>query len=550
MMRDLRPSVQHDGPLQVAVDEVRASRSELAGSFLHSLPGAQATVLGRLWGALTREPLPGITRRRRAGDTLTVFLEDGGRLVGEAAYAERFAETPPGFAVETPVGPVSDPVRLLATLGLCTPAGRTLGAELANSVANLALARAAADDRPLVVRDSVDAEQSVVDGHPQHPCCRTRTGMSVAEVLAYAPEHRPVLDVPLLAVPACRWQEAGAWPEELRDGDTVLVPLHPWQSEHVRPRFEGLPLSGRSVRARPLMSLRTLAPLGALPDCHIKTSLDVQVTNYRRTIAPAEVADGPVLSDLVALVVDNSGHADRLSVLRELGGGAVRVDGQPCPSLAAMVRQSADQYTDPGEIAVPLTAVYATDSALITGDPADWLGEFAELVLPPALTLLSMGVALEAHGQNTLVVLRQGRPVRVLYRDLDGVRVSRRRLAACGFELPQLAGNRAGEDVFALRAKLFGALLSGVFGELVAVLARGRGADPDALWAVVADVARGVFGALRADDGDEEAFFAGTWPLKATTAMRLADIPGKAQWVAVPNPVAAYCGGTRVEVRR
>ncbi|WP_369360605.1 IucA/IucC family siderophore biosynthesis protein [Streptomyces sp. cg2] len=551
-LEDLRPapSVAHDDPLQVAADEVRAARPELTGPFLRSLPGAQATVLGRLWGAFAREPLPGIAGRRRTGGTLTVSLEDGGCLTGDAAFAERFVRTPPGFAVETPAGPVSDPVRLLAWLGLRTPAARTLGAELANSVANLALARAAVGAGLPVVRDSVDAEQAVVDGHPQHPCCRTRTGLSVAEVLAYAPEHRPLVDVPLLAVPAHRWQQAGAWPAELRDDDTVLVPLHPWQRDHVLPRFAGLPLSGRSVTARPLMSLRTLAPLTALPGHHVKTSLDVQLTNYRRTIAPAEVADGPALSDLVAAVVDKSGHADRLCVLRELGGGAVRVDGRPCPSLASMVRESSDRYTGPDEIAAPLTAVHATEAALITGDAADWLGEFAELVLPPALTLLSMGVALEAHGQNTLVVLRQGRPVRVLYRDLDGVRVSGRRLAACGLELPRLAGSRAGEDPFALRTKLFGALLSGVFGELVAVLTRARGADPDDLWAVVAGVARRVFAALRTEDGDEEAFFAAAWPLKATTAMRLAVTPGMAQWVEVPNPVAAQRGGVRGEARR
>ncbi|WP_234025063.1 MULTISPECIES: IucA/IucC family protein [unclassified Streptomyces] len=551
-LQDLRPSpsMEHDDPLLVAADEVRASRPELAGPFLRSLPGAQATVLGRLWGAFAREPLPGITGRRRTGGDLTVSLEGGGCLSGDAAAAERFARTPPGFTVGTPAGAVSDPVRLLAALGLRTPAARTLSAELANSVANLALARAAAGTGRPVVRDSVDAEQAVVDGHPQHPCCRTRTGLSVAEVLAYAPEYRPVIEMSLLAVPAGRWQQAGTWPAELRDGDTVLMPLHPWQRDHVLPRFAGLSLSGRSVTARPLMSLRTLAPLDALPGCHVKTSLDVQLTNYRRTIAPAEVADGPVLSDLVAAVVEKSGHADRLSVLRELGGGAVRVDGQPCSSLGSMVRESADRYTGPDEIAAPLTAVYATEAALISGEAVDWLGEFAELVLPPALTLLSMGVALEAHGQNTLVVLRQGRPVRVLYRDLDGVRVSGRRLAACGFELPRLAGSRAGEDPFALRAKLFGGLLSGVFGELVAVLSRARGADPGDLWAVIAGVARRVFAALRAEDGDEEAFFATAWPLKATTAMRLAGTPGKAQWVEVPNPVAAHRGSTRREVRR
>ncbi len=89
----------------------------------------------------------------------------------------------------------------------------------------------------------------------------------------------------------------------------------------------------------------------------------------------------------------------------------------------------------------------------------------------------------------------------------------------------------------ALRTKLFGGLLSGVFSELVDVLARTRAADPMALWTAVADVGRRVYADLP-DDGDAAAFFADTLPLKATIAMRLADNPGKALWAPVPNPLA------------
>ncbi|MFD0523984.1 IucA/IucC family protein [Paractinoplanes durhamensis] len=31
----------------------------------------------------------------------------------------------------------------------------------------------------------------MTDGHPLHPCARTRGGMTVADILAYAPEHSP-----------------------------------------------------------------------------------------------------------------------------------------------------------------------------------------------------------------------------------------------------------------------------------------------------------------------------------------------------------------------
>ncbi|WP_433445036.1 IucA/IucC family protein [Nonomuraea sp. CA-141351] len=520
-----------------AVDQLRKVRPDLVAAFDKEVAGARAEVLGRLWGAFGREPVPGIADRRHDGAMLVVELEAGGRLVAPTACAERFAQVPPGFTVAGPAGDVADPAELLATLQLGTPGARRLAAELGNSVVNLALARAAHRGDSGAVRDSADAEQAVIDGHPQHPCCRTRTGMSVAEVLAYAPEHHPVVELPLLAAPAGRWIASGTWPSELRDGGSMLVPVHPWQRDHVLPNHPGLEVTAGTVAARPLLSLRTLAPVGTLPGYHVKTALDVQITNYRRTISPAEVADGPVLSELVGAVVDKVGYGDTLRVLREVAGIAVCVDGQPSPSLAAMIRESVERHLEPGEIAVPITAIYATQAALVAGDPMRWLSSLAELILPPALTLLSMGVALEAHGQNTLVVLRHDQPVRILYRDLDGVRISPRRLTAHGFTLPELAGNRAGEDVGALRTKLVGALLSGMFSELVAVLARSRGAQPEALWGTVASVAQRVCAELPGG-GDAAAVFGATLPLKATTAMRLAKDSGTALWTPIPNPLA------------
>ncbi|MFJ9680541.1 IucA/IucC family protein [Streptomyces sp. NPDC101194] len=519
------------------LDELRLTRPDLVEPFTSTLPGARATVLGRLWGAFVREPLYGVTGRRRESDTQVVELRRGCSLAAAEASARPFAEVSEDFTVSGPEGPISGPTQLLAQLGLRTRAAGRLAAELENSVVNLALARAANVGERVPPADSTDAEQAVIDGHPQHPCCRTRTGMSIADVLAYAPEHHPVIQLALLRVPADRWQRAGAWPRQLCDGDTVLLPLHPWQRVHVLGHHPDLAVVEETIPARPLLSLRTLAPLDVLPGCHIKTALDVQVTNYRRTISPAEAADGPPLSDLVSAVIDKAGYGGSLRILRELGSGAVCVDGQPSASLAAMIRESPEHHLDAGEIAVPLTAVHATGATVVSGDPVRWLAEFAGLVLPPALTLLSMGVALEAHGQNTLVVLRDGWPVRVLYRDLDGVRVSPRRLARCGFTLPPLLGTRAGDDVGALHTKLFGGLISGVFSELVDVLGRTREADPRALWGVVAEVGRRVYADLP-NLRDAAAFFGDTMPLKATIAMRLSENPGKAQWTPVPNPLA------------
>ncbi|MYR59319.1 IucA/IucC family siderophore biosynthesis protein, partial [Streptomyces sp. SID625] len=73
------------------------------------------------------------------------------------------------------------------------------------------------------------------------------------------------------------------------------------------------------------------------------------------------------------------------------------------------------------------------------------------------LGLLELGVALEAHGQNLLVVLSaSGAPVRLVYRDLADIRVSPARLARHGIAVPALPERNLTDDPAALRRKLFG----------------------------------------------------------------------------------------------
>jgi siderophore synthetase component len=386
-------------------------------------------------------------------------------------------------------------------------------------------------------------EQLVVEGHPLHPCCRTRLGMSADEVRAYAPEHRPIVALDLFEVPAERWLSTG-------DGAPPLLPVHPWQAEHVLAAYPGMTRTGRRVLARPLMSLRTLAPMGDRT-IHLKTAVDVQMTSAIRIVSPAAVRNGPVVS---ALLAELARRTSGLAILRERAAGAVLVDGAPHKSLSYVRREAPDLA--PGEVALPLAALAAPSPSdgrplaveAVTwgyaGDPRPFLADVAGLLLPAALTMLHAGVALEAHGQNTLVVLRDGRPVRLLYRDVGGVRLSPARLAAAGVDAPPLHGDLGTDDEEALRTKLFAAALSTVVAELIAVLVRECGLDPDRAWADVAAVVR----RHRADPAatapiarvDVDALFADTVPVKATTAMRLADDPLQDVWAWLPNPLAAW----------
>jgi siderophore synthetase component len=502
----------------------------------HHATEARAAVLARLWGAFAREPLPGIRSRARAGDALRVDV--GRELSGPAAAAEPFATPPPGFALTLDGHPYADPAELVAALDL-GPYTTRLAAELADSVANLALARAAQPGpdggAPALLRYAgnglADLEQCVVDGHPLHPLCRTRLGLSRAEVRAYAPEHHPLVQLRVYEVPERDWLTTGA-------GLAPRLLMHPWQAEHVADRYPVLKPTGETVPARPLMALRTLA-LRDTPGWHVKTSVDVQMTSAVRTVSPAAIRNGPVVSALLAELGSRTG----IGVLREVAAGAVLVDGQPCRSLA-MVRRAVP--VPPEGALLPLAALAApspaTGRALLTeavtlgyqGRPMRFAAALVRLLLPPLLRLLDRGVALEAHGQNTLVLLRGGRPARIYYRDVGGVRLSPARL---GDAAPALHGDLAADDPAVLRTKLLAALTV-VLGELAATLTREYGTPPAALWRVVARVARDTFAQLSGGYGHAEAMFAATLPVKATTAMRLAADPLADLWTALPNPLA------------
>ncbi|MEU4689306.1 IucA/IucC family siderophore biosynthesis protein [Actinoplanes sp. NPDC023714] len=446
--------------------ELTALRPGLVAAYDAALPGARAAILHRLRLAVAREPLP-----------------------------------PPAAVVDT-----DDPVALVATRW----PGSRLVAEVDNSVANLALARANAvpETIPTGPESLARLEQSLVDGHPLHPCCRTRAGMTVADVLAYAPEHRPVIRLRRLRVPAGRWHGGGM----------PILYAHPWQAPRLMAQYPWLTSAGVTRPVRPLMSLRTVAPVGGGP--HVKTAVDVQMTSAVRTVSPAAVHNGPILSALLERIT-----ADLpIDVLAETAAGAVITDDGPDRRLAHLIRQAPRLAA--GETAVPLGVLAASPMLLrAAGDPYALMEQLGRVLFAPLARVLERGVALEAHGQNTLLVMRDGRVTRVLYRDLGGVRVHAGRLR----QDLGLKGDIPTDDETELRTKLAAAALGTVATQLIGAL----DADPAHLWKILA-------AGMRADpSADTAALLSEPLPVKATTAMRLAENPLDDIWTHLPNPMAA-----------
>jgi siderophore synthetase component len=508
--------------------------------------GAAAAILARLWGALAREPIPGVAHRTVDGPALAVRLGDGTVLTGDASVAAPFAQpgagfsvavTAPGAAAPRDVTAPGELVRAIAP-ALGRHAGR-LADELENSVSNLALARAARPDPdggpPMLDRAATEpdplayVEQSVVDGHPLHPCARTRLGLAPDQVRTYAPEHRPTVALRAVAVPEDRWYGVNCPP-------TLL--LHPCQHERLREQHPWLDRVDHECPARPLMSLRTLAFVNDRRH-HIKTAVDVQMTSAVRTVSAASIHNGAVLS---RLLLDLRHRVPGLDAMVEPRGGAAVVDGAPDRRLAMVHRFTPGVM--PGDLVFPLAALAAPSPAsgapLATEivdhgyglDPLAFVEALAGLLLRAVFGCLGLGLALEAHGQNVLGTLRGGRLVRLVYRDYGGVRVSARRLHEHGIEPPPLHGEVQSDDPEVVRTKVIASAVSTVLGEVIAVLARHAGLDETVAWHRVARVARTLPGP------DALHLFDDTLPLKAMTAMRLADNPTRDIWCRVPNPMA------------
>ncbi|MYV45506.1 IucA/IucC family protein [Streptomyces sp. SID2888] len=483
--------------------ELDSVRPALSAPYATALPGARSAVLSRLWRALAHEPLPWIARRETSSGELTLHLTDGRRLHGPRADPYATA----GYVDEVRLGTLAYDRAgdLMRALGV--PRGAEFAGELDHGTASLALSRA---DQPRDAAEPVTDwawEQRVVDGHPYHPNCRSRQGFSVAEQLAYGPEHRQVVRLGL--VPVEDVLVRGDWPAWLWDGGRPLIPVHPWQRAHVL----GVPAS-EGPAAHPLMSLRTLALAGDGP--HVKTALSARLTSSVRDISVRSVETSRTVSDFVQSVVTRTGAP--LYVTRTLGAVSAH-----SPDLGAVLRESPAVHADPaaGERVVPVAALP------LTGLPSspEWLAGFARLALTAGLGLLEAGVALEAHGQNLLVVLSPtGAPRRLVYRDLADIRVSPARLARHGLRAPELAARMVTDDETTLRRKLFGSLVAGA-------LAATAGSAPvlrAALEAAVRDLPHGP---------DLAALCRESLPAKALTLMRLTPRRSGDLWARLPNPL-------------
>ncbi|MET7616673.1 IucA/IucC family protein [Streptomyces sp. NPDC005408] len=370
--------------------------------------------------------------------------------------------------------PGADAVTVAALLG--REAGQSEGADLVGRVADSV--RRTADfitDRrarpePDPVADLfLTSEQSLLLGHPLHPAPKSREGLSDAEVQLYSPElygsfplHWMAVDRSVLATESA-WTEQGRTVaaeqltarlcEDLQLPDhTVPLPLHPWQARELRHRpavaalldaglLHDLGPSGDPWH--PTSSVRTVHRPGA--PAMLKLSLGVRITNSRRENLRKELHRGVEVHRLLRTGLAEQWQAAHpgFDIVRDPAWLAVdTADGEPLPGLDVMLRHNPFGPGDDAVCIAGLTAprpwpgragmhsrladIVARLSAR-TGRPtgavaAEWFLRYLDHVVRPVLWLdATAGIALEAHQQNTLVILDpDGWPVGGRYRDNQG----------------------------------------------------------------------------------------------------------------------------------
>ncbi|MFE9333388.1 IucA/IucC family protein [Streptomyces sp. NPDC006925] len=325
----------------------------------------------------------------------------------------------------------------------------------------------------------LDGEQALLFGHPLHPTPKSREGLSDAEEGAYSPElrgsfplhwmavHRSVLagdsawtdrgkPVPVtqLALRLSGRALAGRLPEEC-----VPVPLHPWQAREVQHSrvvralldvglLHDLGRTGESWS--PTSSVRTV--FRADSSAMLKLSVGLRITNSRRENLRKELLRGVEMHRLLRGGLGRAWRAAHpcFDIVRDPAWLGVDVPGEGrVPGFDTVVRHNpfgaGEDAVCVAGLTAPVPAPHASgnpgsSSALLsrlgavvhalarrTRRPvgavaAEWFLRYLDTVVGPILWLDAHGgIALEAHQQNTLVLLdAHGWPTGGRYRDNQG----------------------------------------------------------------------------------------------------------------------------------
>ncbi|CAN1600973.1 IucA/IucC family protein [Pseudomonas mediterranea] len=459
-------------------------------------------------------------------------------------------------------------------------------------------------------RLDVDAlEQHFMDAHSYHPCYKSRIGFTLHDNTRYGPEFAsPIAIVWLAVAKSCgamnhsskmdfdafirqeagekRLQQLAAILENRAQApdDYWVIPVHPWQWENtIVPTFYPELLSGELIylgtsqdQYKAQQSIRTLANASSPERPYVKLAMSMTNTSSTRILARHTVMNGPIITDWLQQLIatDSTARALDFVILGEVAGVSFSYDHLPATrapqaygTLGAIWRESIHGYLKADEQAVPFNGLSHVENRYGQGEQLPfidaWIAQYGlqawtqrllEVTVPPIIHMLyAEGIGMESHGQNIVLITRDGWPQRIALKDFhDGVRYSPAHLARpklCPTLVPLPAShaklNRNSfiitDDVNAVRDFSCDCFFFICLAEMAIFLRQHYQLDEARFWQMTADV---ITAYQAAHPQHRERFalfdvFAPSYEVEELTKRRLLG-DGERRFKSVPNPLHAF----------
>ncbi|MBD9730555.1 IucA/IucC family siderophore biosynthesis protein [Streptomyces sp. H28] len=316
-------------------------------------------------------------------------------------------------------------------------------------------------------------ETGMTEGHPCFVANNGRLGFGIHEYAAYAPEAAAPVKLVWLAAHRSRAaftagvgidyesfvrQELGAGTvarfegvlrgQGLDPADYLLIPVHPWQwwnkltvtfaAEVARRHLVCLGEGDDEYLAQ--QSIRTFFNTSHPEKHYVKTALSVLNMGFMRGLSAAYMEATPAINDWLAQLIEGDTvlRATGLSIIRERAAAGYRhleyerATDRYSPyrkMLAALWRESPVSSLAEGESLATMASLIHVDhegssfaGALIEQSglaPAEWLRHYLHAYYTPLLhCFYAYDLAFMPHGENVILVLRDGVVQRAVYKDI------------------------------------------------------------------------------------------------------------------------------------
>ncbi|GAB7108585.1 desferrioxamine E synthetase DesD [Streptomyces phaeofaciens JCM 4814] len=325
-----------------------------------------------------------------------------------------------------------------------------------------------------LVRSGFQAiETGMTEGHPCFVANNGRLGFGVHEYLSYAPETASPVRLVWLAAHRSRAaftagvgiayesfvrEELGEETVERFDAvlrgqnldpaDYLLIPVHPWQwwnkltvtfaAEIARRNLVCLGEGDDEYLAQ--QSIRTFFNRSHPEKHYVKTALSVLNMGFMRGLSAAYMEATPAINDWLAQLIENDPvlKSTGLSIIRERAAVGYRhleyeaATDRYSPyrkMLAALWRESPVPSLGDGEALATMASLVHVDhegrsvaGALVERSglaPTEWLRTYLQAYYTPLLhSFYAYDLVFMPHGENTILVLRDGVVRRAIYKDI------------------------------------------------------------------------------------------------------------------------------------